>query len=56
MCDHKKDDRKKKVFVSGLCRECSKQERFDQKQIQELITIQAMKSVEDYRKVFLREK
>ena len=54
MCDHKKDDGKKEVFISGLCRECAEQERFDQKQLQELILTQAMKSVEIYRKVFLK--
>jgi len=54
MCEHQKDNGKKQVFVSGLCRKCSEQERFDQKQLQELITAQAMRSVEDYRKVFLK--
>jgi len=54
MCEHRKDDKKKKVFISGLCRECAAQERFDQKQLQELITTQAMNSVDKYRKVFLK--
>ena len=54
MCEHKKDDGKKKVVVSGLCRRCSADERFDQRQLQELVMEQARKSVEVYRKVFLK--
>lgn len=52
MCDHKQDDGKKKVFISGLCKKCSNDERFDQTQILRLIN----KQQDDYRKMFLRLK
>lgn len=52
MCEHKKDDGKKQVVISGLCRQCSANERFDQREILKLIN----KQQNDYRKMFLRLK
>ena len=37
MCAHKQDDGKKQGFVSGLCRSCSDQERFDQREMKKLV-------------------
>lgn len=54
MCEHQKDTQKKMVFVSGLCKQCSAQERFDAKQLQDLVVSQAKKDIETYRKVFLK--
>ena len=57
MCDHKRDNGKEQVFISGLCRNCSSDERFDQKQMvilnSQSIENQMMKTVETYRKLFL---
>jgi len=50
MCEHKKDDRKKPVFISLLCRKCAAQERFDEKQILLLFK----KQTEDNHKLFLK--
>jgi len=49
MCDHKRDDGKKQGFVSGLCKICSADERWDRQQIKNLY-------VKSPRKIFKTKK